>query len=71
MKANIVIYDKDNILHIDIMMIILPWLRLCNRIIYKYSKHAVQKHNELPTKVAMFEFNDALQTLLPLGHLVN
>ena len=25
----------------------------------------------LMTKVAMFEFNDALQTLLPLGHLVN
>ena len=39
--------------------------------VYKYSKHAVQKHNELPAKVAMFEFNDSLQTLLPLGHLVN
>ena len=54
--ANNVIYD----IHIDIMMIILPWIRLCNRMIYKYSKHAVQNHNVLPTKVAMFEFNDSL-----------
>ena len=59
------------VLHIHIIMIILSWLRLCNRIIQKYSKPAVQKHNVLLTKVAMFEFNDALQTLLPLGYLVN
>ena len=66
------IFISRVVLHIYVIMIILPWLRLiCNRIIYKYSKHAVQKHNELPTKVAMFEFNDSLQTLLPLGHLVN
>ena len=55
------IFISQIVLHIDVIMIILPWLRsICNRIIYKYSKHAVQNHNVLATKVAMFEFNDSL-----------